>query len=121
MGSTKEEEESNINNKNNESFKEEEVIEERRLITIEELSKNTGGGEDDEIYKDSPIWLSVMGQVYDVTKGRRFYGPKSGYSFFAGKDASASFATGEFNEEGLKYDLVKSVTKKQIKEIEHWR
>lgn len=95
--------------------------EERRLITVEELKKHIGGGEDDTKYKDSPIWLSVMGQVYDVTSGRRFYGPKSSYSFFAGKDASASFATGEFNEEGLKFDLHNDVNKKQIKEIEHWR
>jgi len=89
-----------------------------RLITVEELSTKLGS--EDEKDK-SPIWLSVMGQVYDVTAGNQYYGPKSGYKFFAGKDASASFATGEFNEKGLEFDVHNNATKKDIQAIEHWR
>lgn len=84
-----------------------------RLVTEEELLMKTGENK-------SPIWLSVMGQVYDVTFGEHYYGKNSSYSFFAAKDASASFATGKFNDEGLKEDLTK-LEASQINEIEHWR
>merc|ERR1712157_689261 len=69
---------------------------------------------------NSSIWLSVMGQIYDVTKGEKHYGKGKSYAFFAGKDASASFVTGKFNKDGLKRDLT-NVTKKEIMGIEDWR
>ena len=31
------------------------------------------------------IYLAIMGRVFDVTRGRDFYGPGGGYSFFSGK------------------------------------
>jgi len=89
-----------------------------RIVTVEELSLKVGSKDEKD---KSPIWLSVMGQVYDVTAGKQYYGPKSGYKFFAGKDASASFATGEFNEKGLEFDIHNNATKKDIQAIEHWR
>mmetsp|Transcript_47244 Transcript_47244/g.143051 ORF Transcript_47244/g.143051 Transcript_47244/m.143051 type:complete len:169 (-) Transcript_47244:656-1162(-) len=77
----------------------EDVPDEVRVVTEEELAGKVGSnGEGD-------IWLSVLGEVYDVTTGRDFYGAGSGYSFFAGKDASPCFATGNFNDEGLKVNL----------------
>jgi Cytochrome b5-like Heme/Steroid binding domain len=39
-------------------------------------------------------------QVFDVTRGRKHYGPGGGYSFFAGRDGSAAFVSGAFNETG---------------------
>ncbi|XP_026813428.1 neuferricin-like [Rhopalosiphum maidis] len=47
------------------------------------------------------IYLSILGIVFDVTEGRRFYGPGGSYSGFSGRDASRSFITGLFDEENL--------------------
>ncbi|CAI6350033.1 unnamed protein product [Macrosiphum euphorbiae] len=47
------------------------------------------------------IYLSILGNVFDVTEGRRFYGPGGSYSGFSGRDASRSFITGLFDEENL--------------------
>lgn len=51
------------------------------------------------------IYLAFLGIVYDVTKGARHYSPGNAYSFFAGKDASKAFITGQFNPEGLIDDV----------------
>ena len=32
----------------------------------------------------SPVYLAVLGQVFDVTKGRKHYGTGGGYEIFAG-------------------------------------
>lgn len=45
---------------------------------------------------DKNIYLGFLGNVYDVTKGDKFYAPGGSYSFFAGKDATRAFATGDF-------------------------
>lgn len=41
----------------------------RRDFTVEELKKYDGTGE------DGRVLVAVNGNVYDVTKGKRFYGP----------------------------------------------
>ena len=40
--------------------------------------------------------VAICGQVFDVTKGAEFYAKGAGYGFFAGRDASLAFATGNF-------------------------
>ena len=59
-----------------------------RVFTKTELAK----------YVDTRTGLKVAicGQVFDVTKGAEFYAKGAGYGFFAGKDASLAFATGNF-------------------------
>ncbi len=45
--------------------------------------------------QDAPVLrLAILGQVFDVTKGRKHYGKDGGYAFFAGKDAARAFVTG---------------------------
>ncbi len=39
--------------------------------------------------------------MYDVTKGKRFYGPGGSYHFFSGTDASRSFVTGCFDVDNI--------------------
>ena len=47
-------------------------------------------------YVDKELKVAICGQVFDVTKGAEFYAKGAGYGFFAGRDASLAFATGNF-------------------------
>ncbi|PBP18547.1 cytochrome b5-like Heme/Steroid binding domain-containing protein [Diplocarpon rosae] len=47
-----------------------------------------------------PIYLAINGSIYDVSLGRRHYGPGGSYHFFAGKDAARAFVTSCFQEDG---------------------
>lgn len=69
-----------------------------RVFTKEELAKYKGENGGD-------IYLAMMGRVFDVTRGRDFYGPGGGYSFFSGIDGSRAFVTGDFKPEGLIDDI----------------
>lgn len=55
--------------------------------------------------KDMPVYLAVRGRVFDVTRGRNFYGPGGPYANFAGRDASRGLACGSFDEDMLTKDL----------------
>ncbi|KAH7310438.1 membrane-associated progesterone receptor component 1 [Stachybotrys elegans] len=52
-----------------------------------------------------PVFLAVRGRVFDVSRGRNFYGPGGPYSNFAGRDASRGLACGSFDEDMLTKDL----------------
>mmetsp|Transcript_28317 Transcript_28317/g.60303 ORF Transcript_28317/g.60303 Transcript_28317/m.60303 type:complete len:255 (-) Transcript_28317:17-781(-) len=66
------------------------------------------------------IWLAIRGDVFDVTEGIRFYGPEGSYRFFAGRDGSRAFATGEFSDQGLREDC-DGLEPEQLWAIEQWR
>jgi membrane-associated progesterone receptor component len=51
------------------------------------------------------VYFAVRGRVFDVSRGRNFYGPGGPYSNFAGRDASRGLACGSFDEEMLTKDL----------------
>nr|CAB3235070.1 neuferricin-like [Phallusia mammillata] len=51
------------------------------------------------------LCLAFMGKVYDVSNGKDHYAPGGGYSFFAGRDGTRGFVTGEFTDEGLTDNL----------------
>ena len=44
-----------------------------------------------------PILLAINGTIYDVSNGRKHYGPGGSYHLFAGADASRGFVTGCFD------------------------
>lgn len=52
-----------------------------KVFTEQELIKFDGKSKDES----EPIYLVVVGQVYDVSKGRQYYSEGSGYNVFAGK------------------------------------
>ncbi|OQV20682.1 putative Neuferricin [Hypsibius exemplaris] len=84
-------------------------------ITIwakEELAKFTG------VDEKLPVLLAYMGKVYDVSKGRRHYGPGGSYQFFSGKDATRSFLTGDFKNDLT--DNLDGIAESSYGDIENW-
>jgi len=84
-----------------------------KLFTAAELSEYDGASDPNKLA------LAIMGEVFDVSKGAKYYGPGKGYHFFCGKDGTRAFVTGEFNKEGLIPD-VNGLTGEQMLGIEDW-
>ncbi|XP_008559280.1 neuferricin [Microplitis demolitor] len=68
---------------------------------------------------ENGLYLSILGQVFDVTKGEQYYGKGNTYHAFVGRDASQAFITGDFTEKGLTDDL-SSLTNAQAKSLDNW-
>ncbi|KAI8799353.1 cytochrome b5-like heme/steroid binding domain-containing protein [Cladochytrium replicatum] len=83
-----------------------------RIFTPEELAQYDGSD------PKKPIYIALLGEVFDVTAGPSYYGPGGGYHFFAGRDASRAFVTGCFQTH-LTHD-VRGFTDGQIKSLEEW-
>ena len=84
-----------------------------RLFSREELSKYTGE-------KGGDVYIAILGRVYDVTRGRKHYGPGGGYSFFSGRDGSRAFVSGDFTEKGLTDDVT-GFTGAEVLSLEEWK
>eukprot|EP00118_Oscarella_pearsei_P026220 m.309638 g.309638 ORF g.309638 m.309638 type:complete len:337 (+) comp47159_c0_seq1:81-1091(+) len=82
-----------------------------KVFTVEELGEHGPNAKE--------IYLAIFGRVYDVTKGKKHYGKNGGYWFFAGKDATRSFVSGDFTDEGLTDDLT-DLSPSLLLGIEEW-
>uniref|UniRef100_A0A3Q3Q199 Neuferricin n=1 Tax=Monopterus albus TaxID=43700 RepID=A0A3Q3Q199_MONAL len=85
----------------------------KRLLTRSELSFYDGEEGSRGLY------LAILGQVFDVHKGHKHYGPGGAYHFMAGKDVSLAFITGDFTESGLTDD-VSSLSPLQVLALYDW-
>ncbi|CAF98513.1 unnamed protein product, partial [Tetraodon nigroviridis] len=65
------------------------------------------------------LYLAILGQVFDVHKGHKHYGPGGTYHCMTGKDASLAFVTGDFTEIGLTDD-VSSLAPLQMLALYDW-
>ncbi|GAX82131.1 hypothetical protein CEUSTIGMA_g9559.t1 [Chlamydomonas eustigma] len=65
------------------------------------------------------LYLAILGHVFDVTKGSRYYGENKSYSFFVGRDASRAFVTGDFKNNLT--DHLSGLTNEQIATIFEWK
>mmetsp|Transcript_1811 Transcript_1811/g.3049 ORF Transcript_1811/g.3049 Transcript_1811/m.3049 type:complete len:302 (+) Transcript_1811:58-963(+) len=83
-----------------EEEEEEEEPEPLRNFTIKQL-RHFDGTADDNSDEEKKVYLSVGGTVFDVSKGREFYGPGGPYEVFAGRECGAALATMSFDEELL--------------------
>ncbi|XP_054482314.1 neuferricin [Anoplopoma fimbria] len=84
-----------------------------RLLSRTELSLHDG----EEGSKG--LQLAILGQVFDVLKGHKHYGPGGAYHCMAGKDASLAFITGDFTESGVTDD-VSSLSPLQVMALYDW-
>ncbi|CAI7816591.1 unnamed protein product [Closterium sp. NIES-53] len=85
-----------------------------KLWSAEELAKYNGS------QKGVPLLLGILGDVFDVTKGRKHYGKGQGYNHFAGRDATRAFVSGNFSGDGLTDDLT-GLSGEQCIGIADWR
>ena len=76
---------------------EEEAPEPQRNFTTKQL-RHFDGKVDEKTDEPKPVYLSVGGTVFDVSKGRDFYGPGGPYEMFAGRECGAALATMSFDE-----------------------
>ncbi|GAB0087871.1 Neuferricin homolog [Sergentomyia squamirostris] len=85
------------------------------LFTLDELSKYNGANGSKGLY------IAIMGTVYDVEKGRKHYGPGGSYHFFAGRDATTSFITGEFEQVTDELDDVLQLAPRDLLSVVQWK
>ncbi|XP_009614831.1 membrane-associated progesterone-binding protein 4 isoform X2 [Nicotiana tabacum] len=86
----------------------------QRLFTVEELAIYNGSD------PSLPIFLGIIGSVFDVSKGKSHYGVGDGYNHFAGRDASRAFVSGNFTGDGLT-DSLHGLSSAEVKSIVDWR
>jgi hypothetical protein len=66
-----------------------------KLFSDEDIKYTEGG----------KLLLVIIGHVFDVTKGKKHYGPGSGYHGFVGRDASRAFTDMNFSDEAVLNDV----------------
>lgn len=86
----------------------------RKDFTVEELKKYDGKG------PDGRILVAVNGKVFDVTKGKRFYGQGGPYSAFGGRDASRGLATFSVVSAKDEYDDLSDLNTMEMDSVREW-
>ncbi|GAB1609080.1 membrane-associated progesterone receptor component 1-like [Argonauta hians] len=88
----------------------------KRDMTIKEMKKYDGTDE------DGRVCIAVNGKIFDVTRGKQFYGPGGPYAVFAGRDASRALALFTVKESALKdeYDDLSDLTSAEMSRMQEW-
>lgn len=87
----------------------------RRDFTVAELLQYDGK------QPDGRVLVAVNGSVYDVTKGKRFYGPGGPYAAFGGRDASRGLATFSVtSNDNAEYDDLSDLTPMEMESVREW-
>jgi len=86
---------------------------EERDYSLSELARYDGSD------PDKPLLIAIRGQVYDVTRGRDFYGPGGPYEMFAGKDCTRALAKVSFDAELFTGDI-EGLETDELDKLEEW-
>jgi len=86
----------------------------KRDMTLSELRKYDGS------QQDGRILVAVNSKIFDVTRGKRFYGPGGPYSSFAGHDASRALALFQTDLVKEEYDDLSDLNSVQMESIREW-
>lgn len=89
-------------------------IEPKDFWTEEELKQYDG-----TLDPEGPILMAVNGKVFNVYKGRHFYGPGCEYHIFAGRDATRLLAKGKLEEETME-ERQKDLTMAERATLQGW-
>ncbi|KAG5365764.1 Membrane-associated progesterone receptor component 1 [Yarrowia sp. B02] len=90
-------------------------------ITLAELSLKDG-------IKSEQLWVGIKGDVFDVTRNSKAYGPGTNYHVFCGKDASKALGKSSLEEEDFApsgqviswQELTADLSEKDLKTLEEW-
>ena len=85
----------------------------KQEFTLEEVALFDGKGPQDE-----PILTVIDGLVYDLQKGREFYGPGGPYHPFVGRDCSRLLAKNQVSD---KSDTGAPLTEAELEQLEKWK
>ena len=66
-----------------------------------------------------PLLIAIRGHVYDVTRGRDFYGPGGPYGMFVGKDCTRALAKVSFDEELFTGDTER-LELEELEKLDEW-
>jgi membrane-associated progesterone receptor component len=66
-----------------------------------------------------PLLIGIRGDVYDVTRGKSFYGPGGPYGMFAGKDCTRALAKVAFDEDLFTGDT-DGLEPDELDKLEEW-
>lgn len=86
----------------------------KRDFTLEELKEFDG------TKGEGRVLVAVNNKVFDVTRGKRYYGPGGPYAVFAGRDASRGLATFSLDEPTDKYDDLSDLQPSEMESVLEW-
>ncbi|XP_063844443.1 membrane-associated progesterone receptor component 1-like [Scylla paramamosain] len=86
----------------------------RQDMTLEQLRQYDGKGE------YGRVCVGVNGKIFDVTRGKKFYGPGGPYAAFGGRDATRALATFSVDDVKEDYDDLSDLSSMQMDSVREW-